>query len=598
MNLVNSPDHFLADDRIPSTDTLVSYSRQVFYDNSSAGQQMASGESLRLTAVTPFMASLSKRMAGLVLWHCTVLRSGVTAVYPGQVAVADFNPLQQPWYTQAFKSDHFWSEEFRDPLSGHNVMALSMPVMNSEGAAIGVTAFMIPINRLLEGKEILKHLPEATQSFLVGLVQNPDTGNPGVRIFADQAHSEGAGTAWTSPLEPDWLIADDPGQYADVLDDFKQGRSNVRRVRYNDCDCLWVYGRVHQDAFLLLTTPYRQILQPIHQTEGFIQAQIDDLLRATGYGTFLILATVVALAFAFARTVSKPMQILAEGAQRLAEGRLDTRVEIKSNDEFGEMGKVFNEVGPQLEAHARFQQTMELAREVQQNFLPSRAPAIPGLDIAGKSQYCDEIGGDYFDFIEPDDGSNRIGVVIGDVSGHGIPSALLMTTARALLRQRVSLSGSIRQIIADVNVRLCRDIEESGQFMTLFYADLSPDEKAFRWLRAGHDPALLFDPDTDQFEELMGEGTTLGVSCDVHFEEYRQTIQTGQILLLSTDGIREARDPDGKMFGTAPIRRIVRTHSDKSAEYILEAIIGELASFRVPKTKLEDDVTVVVVKVT
>jgi sigma-B regulation protein RsbU (phosphoserine phosphatase) len=354
---------------------------------------------------------------------------------------------------------------------------------------------------------------------------------------------------------------------------------------------------VHQDAFLLLTTPYAQILQPIDQAEGFIQDRIDDLLGVTRYGILLILAAVVALAFAFARTVSRPMQILAEGAQRLAEGQFDTRVEIKSSDEFGEMGKVFNEVGPQLEAHARFQQTMELAREVQQNFLPRRPPNIPGLDIAGKSQYCDEIGGDYFDFIDPDDGSNRIGVVIGDVSGHGIPSALLMTTARALLRQRVSLSGSIRQVIADVNVRLCRDIEESGQFMTLFYAEMLPDENAFRWLRAGHDPALLYHPDTDQYEELMGEGTTLGVSCDVRFEEYRQAIHSGQILLLSTDGIREARDPDGRMFGTASIRQILRTHAQESADYIVAAIMAELETFIGPQAKLEDDVTLVVVKV-
>lgn len=596
LNLVSSPEHALPRSQNSGTEPLVSYSHQVFYDNSPAGQAIDSAVGTRLTAVTPLLADISRRLEGMVLWHCTVLQSGIATVYPGRGGLEQFNPRQQSWYTQAFISEHFWSEQFRDPLSGQNVLALSMPVRDPDGIALGVTAFMIPISRLLEGKEIIKHLPDATQSFLVALVPSPASGKAAARIFAHQAHEGDVDSTWSSPVEPDWLIADDPDQYAAVLDDLKSGRSNVRRVSYKGCDCLWVYGPVHQDAFLLLTTPYAQILQPIDQAEGFIQDRMNDLLGVTRYGILIILAAVAALAFAFARTVSKPMQILAEGAQRLAEGQFDTRVEIKSNDEFGEMGKVFNQVGPQLEAHARFQQTMELAREVQQNFLPSRAPAVPGLDIAGKSRYCDEIGGDYFDFIDPDDGSNRIGVVIGDVSGHGIPSALLMTTARALLRQRVSLSGSIRQVIADVNVRLCRDIEESGQFMTLFYTELLPDEKAFRWLRAGHDPALLYHPDTDQFEELMGEGTTLGVSCDVRFEEYRQSIQTGQILLLSTDGIREARDPGGSMFGTAPIRQVVRTHAQKSAETILGAIMAELESFIGPQSKLEDDVTLVVVK--
>jgi sigma-B regulation protein RsbU (phosphoserine phosphatase) len=173
-----------------------------------------------------------------------------------------------------------------------------------------------------------------------------------------------------------------------------------------------------------------------------------------------------------------------------------------------------------------------------------------------------------------------------------------MTTARALLRQRISLAGSIAQVVADVNVRLCRDIEESGQFMTLFYAELVPDDKVLHWLRAGHDPALLYHPDTDQFEELMGEGTTLGVSCDVRFEAHRQAIKSGQILLLTTDGIREARDPNGHMFGNASLRRIVRENAVKSADHILEAIMAELKSFRGPQAKLEDDATLVVVKVT
>ena len=597
LNLVESGDHSLADDQTQRQDALVSYSHQVFYDNSPADQPMASEDGVRLTAVTPALASLSDRLNGLVLWQCTVLRNGITAVFPGRGGLKRFNPLQQSWYTQAFVSDVYWSEQFRDPLSGQNVLALSMAIRDPDGIAMGVTAFMIPISRLLEGKEMLKHLSDATQSFLVALVPNPATGKPAARIFAHQGHNSEVNPIWHSLTEPDWLIADGAEEYAAVLNDLKMGRSNVRRVSYKGCDCLWVYGPVHQESFLLLTTPYSQILQPVDEAQGFIQAQINDLLGVTRYGILIILAAVIALAFAFARTVSKPMQILAEGAQRLARGHFDTRVEITSKDEFGEMGEVFNSVGPQLEAHARFQQTMELAREVQQHFLPSQAPAVPGLDIAGKSQYCDEIGGDYFDFIELDNGTDRIGVVIGDVSGHGIPSALLMTTARALLRQRVTLSGSIRQVIADVNVRLCRDIEESGQFMTLFYAELLPAEKTLRWLRAGHDPALLFDPGTDQFEELLGDGTTLGVSCDVQFKEYRQSLHSGQILLLSTDGIRESRDANGNMFGNAPIRQIVRSHADESAGSILEAIMNELETFIGPGARLEDDATLVIVKV-
>ena len=598
LNLISSPEHASSADPERKPVPLVSYEAQVFYLPSGGLPPEARRTAEKLTAVTPILARIADNLEKMALWHCTVLEAGITAVYPGHGGLTgSFDGRQQPWYRRALTSERLWSGQFRDPLSGRSVLALSMPVRDRHGSVIGVTALIIPISRLLENRQILKHLPAATRSYLVALVDNPESGETGVRILARQAPGNPAAGAWQSSGKSDWLVADDPAQQASVLEDFKAGRSNVRRIRYNNCDCLWVYGPVHQQGYLLLTTPYHQILAPVRQTEDFIKDQLDRLLGVTRYGILAILAVVILLALAFARTVTKPMQILADGAQRLARGKFDTRVDIRSNDEFGEMGRVFNAVGPQLESHWRLQQTLEVARELQQHLLPRRAPEIAGLDIAGRSIYSEKIGGDYFDYIDAGDGSDKIVVVVGDVSGHGIPSALLMTTARALLRQRISLPGDIRQIVADVNLRLCRDIEESGQFMTLFYAELAPAEKTLRWVRAGHDPALLYHPDTGDFEQLMGEGTTLGVSCDVHFEEHRQRLRTGEILLLYTDGVREARNPDGDMFGEAPMRRVVREHHGESAERIVAAILSELDAFRGSQNRREDDTTLVVVKV-
>ncbi len=124
----------------------------------------------------------------------------------------------------------------------------------------------------------------------------------------------------------------------------------------------------------------------------------------------------------------------------------------------------------------RMRQSLDLAMEVQQNLLPKGNLKLDGFDIAGKSIYCDETGGDYYDFIISGETKDRkIGVAIGDVSGHGIPSALLMATVRSSLRQRLSLPGSIDRIITDVNRQLVRDVEDTGQFMTMFYLDIDND---------------------------------------------------------------------------------------------------------------------------
>ena len=142
--------------------------------------------------------------------------------------------------------------------------------------------------------------------------------------------------------------------------------------------------------------------------------------------------------------------------------------------------------------HDMIKQSLDLAREVQQNLLPHKNPQQKRLDIAGRSIYCDETGGDYYDFISRDSGENGpLAIAIGDVSGHGISSALLMATVRSSLRQRLSQPGDADGIISDVNRQLAQDVEDSGQFMTLFYLMIDPTKKQLQWVRAGHDPAIF-----------------------------------------------------------------------------------------------------------
>ncbi len=245
----------------------------------------------------------------------------------------------------------------------------------------------------------------------------------------------------------------------------------------------------------------------------------------------------------------------------------------------------------------RLRHSLELAREVQQILLPKKNPRIPGIDVAGKSIYCDETGGDYYDFIElKDDGGDKLGVVVGDVAGHGISSALLMASVRSALRQRLASPGSNSQIIADVNNQLAGDFAESGQFATLFYLGINPSKRTLEWVRAGHDPAIYYDPAADNFGELGGSGMALGVKKDSLYEEKRQKdFSPGSIIVLATDGVWETRDESGEMLGRSAVYDIIRSNSAGGAEQILNAVMDRIKAFR--KTKeAEDDVTLVVIK--
>jgi sigma-B regulation protein RsbU (phosphoserine phosphatase) len=272
-------------------------------------------------------------------------------------------------------------------------------------------------------------------------------------------------------------------------------------------------------------------------------------------------------------------------------------VQVFSNDEIGYTGDAINEMTKGLIERERMQRSLNLAKEVQQNLLPKSNLKVNGFDIAGKSVYCDETGGDYYDFISiGDNEKQKIGVAIGDVSGHGIPSALLMATVRSSLRQRASLPGSIAKIITDVNRQLVKDVEDSGQFMTMFFLALDTATRQLEWVRAGHDPAIFYDPRSDSFNELGGSGIALGVDAEWIYEDNKKTdFPNGQIIFLSTDGIWEARNKKGEMLGKEPILNAIRQNSSSDAGQIIDAIFDILDKF-IGEVKIEDDITSVVIK--
>ena len=245
----------------------------------------------------------------------------------------------------------------------------------------------------------------------------------------------------------------------------------------------------------------------------------------------------------------------------------------------------------------RLRHSLELAKEVQQKLLPKSNPRIAGLEVAGKSIYYDETGGDYYDFIEyKKDAIEKLGVVVGDVAGHGISSALLMATVRSALRQRLVLPGSTAQIITDVNRQLVVDFADSGQFVTLFYLAVDPIGQVLEWVRAGHEPAIFYDPAANAFLDLAGSGMALGVDKHCRFEENRmEGFRRGGVIVMGTDGVWEARNERGQMFGRTAIYDAIRRNSTAGAGDIMQAIFGQIKKFR-NAAELEDDVTLVVVK--
>ncbi len=169
------------------------------------------------------------------------------------------------------------------------------------------------------------------------------------------------------------------------------------------------------------------------------------MLSLTIFLVVIGISASIVLSRQFALSIVDPIRDIEKAMIRIENGDLTASVLVRSNDELGAMAENFNKMVDVLRERSRIQQSLNMAMEVQQNLLPKTLPRIRGIDMAGACSYCDETGGDYFDIYIPDlSVPDRLSVVVGDVSDHGVPSALVMTTARALLRMRSSMSGSPR----------------------------------------------------------------------------------------------------------------------------------------------------------
>ena len=242
------------------------------------------------------------------------------------------------------------------------------------------------------------------------------------------------------------------------------------------------------------------------------------------------------------------------------------------------------------EAHARerIEQELHVARRIQQASLPESVPSLEGWEICPRYRPAKEVGGDFYDFLELEDG--RLGVVVGDATGKGVPAALVMSTTCGMLRAVSQASDySPGEVLGRVNEALTARIP-ANMFVTCFYGVLDPSSGSFTYANAGHDLPYL-RRGGGEAEELKARGMPLGLMPGMSYEEKETTLQSGEAALFYSDGLVEAHDLEGEMFGFPRLRALVAEHDKERS--LVEFLMEELYSFVGEGWEQEDDITLV-----
>lgn len=566
-----------------------------------------------MAAAGAFLPSLRRLNETLIESQMIATASGVHVAYPGHGGYpADYDPRQRAWYRDAITVSEIpmdqprevrpsWGAPAVDATTHRVIIPVSLAVTLEDGSVAGVTAVDIVLRNLV------RHFAEEPtwspneQLLIVSRTDHGTEPRADLEIYAQLSY-DAQGSDWRDPVALEAFAFDDASATRELAGRVREAASGVMRATRDGEDLLCAYapivvGGEPTGTSLLFTVPFADLTAIAGEIDDQFWAIIVTQLSSNLAIALAVLGGVVFFAFRFARKVTRPVDALVHAVDRVANGDLDARANVTTGDELELLADDFNSMVPKLSDRMKLRESLDLAMQVQQSLLPKGPPTFPGFDIEGRALYCDETGGDYYDFLMVDRaGDTVLAVAMGDVTGHGIAAALLMTTARALVRSRAGVPGSLAEHITQINALLSQD-NEHGRFLTLFFLIMDRSRREIRYVAAGHDPAVIYDPKLDVFRELDGEGgIPLGVEGTWQYQEHAAPqLAPGEVMFLGTDGIWEARDEHGVLFGKERMKEVIRAHAGKAAAEICDAMLDAVRAYRGSVPQL-DDITMVAVK--
>lgn len=301
----------------------------------------------------------------------------------------------------------------------------------------------------------------------------------------------------------------------------------------------------------------------------------------------------------------KRIEDLNEQSKSIAGGNFKTRVKKAANDEIGDLAASFNQMAQSLAVHVeavrestrykeRINRELELAKELQQKALPSTVPVVPGIEIAAISRPAQEVGGDYYDFLYPD--QDKTGFVVADAAGKGFPGTIFMTNSRSVFRVISTNEKSPNILLRKMNDFLVGEASESGMFITLLYCVYEAKLRKITYANGGHYAPILFRPQEKKFIPLNTAGMPLGIAKDQLYEAETVQLEKGDVLVLYTDGVIESMNDKKEMFGLEKLRTLIEKNVVLTALDLTKKIEMELRKFA-NQTAQFDDITLMVLRV-
>lgn len=519
----------------------------------------------------------------------------------------DYEWERRPWFIQsAVYPDPVVSAPYADDGTGETVVSISLACKDETGALVGVLAADVRLSRLTTVVS-MRRFTQHSRTYLVD--------EEGFFITREERISDAPLIASLNAFSPGSPLA---GMRAELNSVERNSGLLLDKGLY------YAASRVPRTHWLILS------LGPVAD----VAAPVFRFYRALALISLLAFVAAVLFAVFESRSLSRPVQALKAGAMALASGDYAYRVHIETGDEFAELAAFFNGVSANLKSdldrmenqkaqielysqtlertvqdrtrelaeansllrmrNDQMEEEVQMAAAVQRKIVPTEEelPRAPGLSFGARYQAMANVGGDLYDVVEI--GSRRYAITIGDVSGHGIPAALIAAMAKASFRAHAVPGDDPADILAKVNAELCELIGEETYFVSAFLAILDSGDGTLTYANAGHPPAMLRRTDGKVEELDVTEGQLLGISENFPRASGCTRMLPGDRLLLYTDGIVEARSPGGDFYDSVRLSAFVSEHGGGTPVSLAGSVIEEVLAFCAGARQSDDRAVLVV----
>jgi len=532
--------------------------------------------------------------------------SGILWVSPWVDGVSSsFDPRTRDWFVRAEQNDRLiWSDPYVDAGGKGLMVTCSRRVGTDDDGRTWVVGADVTLETIND-QVIATQVGDGGYALLLDSSGNV-VSRPGISI---------GDRKWDESFTAENLLDSDNAALVAVAREMVAGESGTAMLTLGDEEKYIAYAPVPSVNWsLAVVLPVDEIVAPAEETRALIVAatgetgvhlnQEMDAAKGMFFVLFVALFVVVTiLSVLFARIITRPVEELRRGSEAIGAGDLEYRVQIETGDEFEDLAHSFNTMAGDLKEHIdelqrttaekeRFEKELEIAKGIQQSFLPDCAPDIAGIELAAKNIPALEVGGDFYDFIPI--AKDRWGLVIADVSGKGVPAALFMALSRTLIRASTTTNADPALSIEQANRLICED-SKTSMFVTLFYAILDAREMTLNYVNAGHNPPVLLQGASSHVSLLKAEGIALGVIDDVELQSVRVNLKPGDVLVLYTDGVTEAINDKEEEFGEERLLRIITENRDRQAAEIMERILDAITAFAGERPQF-DDITLMVLR--